>query len=258
MAFILWRPAVFALKTVAFQGKKVTFQIPGFIAFLRGSFTNFYMPDPSEILTRARAFVKQELARDSSGHDWWHIARVTATALKIAEAEKADLYICELAALLHDIADEKLNTSKAAGLEKVEKWLQENGVTENVTAHVMEIIGGMSYNGGNNKPMETLEGKVVQDADRLDALGAIGIGRTFAYGGHKGHLMHNPDLPARETMTPEAYRNAESTPINHFYEKLLKLKALMNTAHGRQLAEARHGYMVNFLEQFYAEWEGKR
>ncbi|MBK0404936.1 HD domain-containing protein [Adhaeribacter sp. BT258] len=216
------------------------------------------MPASAEILAHARAFVKQELARDSSGHDWWHISRVTHTTLEIARHENADLFVCELAALLHDIADEKLNASKAAGMQKVKSWLEENQVPEKAAAHVLEIISTMSYNGGHNQPMKTLEGKVVQDADRLDALGAIGIARTFAYGGHKGHLMHNPALAVRAEMTPEEYRNAESTPINHFYEKLLKLKNLMNTAYGKKLAAERHAYMENFLEQFYQEWEGKR
>jgi uncharacterized protein len=215
------------------------------------------MLNRSEIIARARAFVKKELSQDSSGHDWWHISRVTNTALKIAEAEKADLFICELAALLHDIADEKLNASKQAGLEKVNNWLQENGVDAFATEQVMEIIGTMSYNGGNNKPMQTLEGKIVQDADRLDALGAIGIARTFAYSGHKGHAMHNPDLAVRQEMTPEEYRTG-GTAINHFYEKLLKLKTLMNTTHGKKLAAERHAYMEAFLEQFYQEWDGER
>jgi uncharacterized protein len=216
------------------------------------------MPAASEIIVQARAFVKQELSLDSSGHDWWHIYRVTNTALEIARHENADLFVCELAALLHDIADEKLNASKEAGLEKVKNWLEENQVPEVVATHVLEIISTMSYNGGHNQPMKTLEGKVVQDADRLDALGAIGIARTFAYGGHKGHIMHNPELPVRENMTQEEYRNAPGTPINHFYEKLLKLKDLMNTDYGKKLATERHAYMENFLAQFYAEWEGKR
>ncbi|MFC5272112.1 HD domain-containing protein [Adhaeribacter terreus] len=216
------------------------------------------MPASSEILANARAFVKNELARDSSGHDWWHIYRVTNTALEIARHKNADLFVCELAALLHDVADEKLNASKAAGMEKVKNWLEENQVPEEVAAQVLEIISTMSYNGGHNEPMKTLEGKVVQDADRLDALGAIGIARTFAYGGHKGHLMHNPELAVRTEITKEAYRNAESTPINHFYEKLLKLKDLMNTDYGKKLAAERHAYMENFLAQFYGEWEGKR
>ncbi|KAA9331829.1 HD domain-containing protein [Adhaeribacter soli] len=215
------------------------------------------MQTQTEILSKAREFVKQELATDSSGHDWWHIYRVTSTAIKLAQAENADAFVCELAALLHDIADEKLNESKTAGMQKVKTWLQENAVAETAVEHILEIIGTMSFNGGNNKPMQTLEGRIVQDADRLDALGAIGIGRTFAYAGWKGHLMHNPELAVRENMTSEEYRNSGGTAINHFYEKLLKLKNLMNTAHGRKLAEERHAFMETFLNQFYQEWEAE-
>ena len=212
----------------------------------------------SEIISRAEAFVKQELGKDSSGHDWWHIFRVTNTARQLAQLENADLFVCELAALLHDIADEKLNPSKDAGLQKVENWLLQNEVPAAETAQVMEIISTMSYNGGHNKPMQTLEGKIVQDADRLDALGALGIARTFAYAGHKGHLMHNPELAVRSEMTKEEYRNSESTAINHFYEKLLKLKGLMNTKAGKQMAAERHKFMEDFLAQFYQEWEASK
>lgn len=212
----------------------------------------------SDLIRRAEAFVKRELGNDSSGHDWWHIYRVTNTARQLAQAENADLFICEMAALLHDIADEKLNPSKAAGLQKVSDWLTKNSVAESDAAHILEIIANMSYNGGHNQPLKTLEGKIVQDADRLDALGALGIARTFAYAGHKGHLMHNPELPVRTEITPEAYRNAPGTAINHFYEKLLKLKDLMHTAAGQALARERHAYMEAFLHQFYQEWEGQK
>ncbi len=211
----------------------------------------------TQIIERAEVFVKQELGKDSSGHDWWHIYRVTNTARTIAKAENANVFVCELAALLHDIADEKLNASKAAGLKKVTDWLETNKVPETEAGQVMEIISTMSYNGGHNQPMQTLEGKIVQDADQLDAIGAIGIARTFAYAGHKGHLMHNPALAIREAMTPEEYRHSESTSINHFYEKLLKLKDLMNTNYGKKLAAERHAYMEDFLNQFYREWEGQ-
>jgi len=209
----------------------------------------------SEIIAKAGTFVKQALGNDSSGHDWWHIYRVTNTARKIAEAEKADVFVCELAALLHDIADEKLNASKEAGLQKVKSWLETNAVEKAKSEYVMEIIATMSYNGGNNQPMQTLEGKIVQDADRLDAIGAVGVARTFAYAGWKGHLMHDPELPAREQMTLEEYRKSGGTAINHFYEKLLKLKDLMNTVYGKKLAEERHKFMEAFLAQFYREWE---
>jgi uncharacterized protein len=210
------------------------------------------------ILRQARTYVQAELARDSSGHDWWHIYRVTELAKRIGAAEKADLFVCELAALLHDIADEKLNASAEAGLDKVKNWLEAHAVPDAEREHVMEIIGTISFKGGNNKPVRTLEACVVQDADRLDAIGAMGIARVFAYAGWKGHLMHDPAQAPRTELSPEAYRNGQNTAINHFYEKLLKLKDLMNTHTARQLAEDRHRFMEMYLEQFYREWEGER
>ncbi len=207
-----------------------------------------------EILLEAERFVQKELAADSSGHDWWHIYRVTKTAKKIAKAEHADDFICELAALLHDIADEKLNVTKEAGLKKVTNWLEEHHIEKHQLEHIMEIISTMSYNGGNNEPMKTLEGQIVQDADRLDAIGAVGIARTFAYAGWKGHAIYDPTIPSRNQMTAEEYRNQKSTSINHFYEKLLKLKDLMNTNDGKRLAEERHVFMEEYLKQFYKEW----
>jgi uncharacterized protein len=212
--------------------------------------------EEQEILASAEAYVKKELGKDSSGHDWWHIYRVTKMAKHLAIKEGVDEFICELAALLHDIADEKLNSSKEAGLIKVKQWLQAHKVDHDVTEQVMEIISTMSYSGGNNPPMRSLEGKVVQDADRLDAIGALGIARTFAYSGWKGQLIHDPTLAPREEISKEAYRE-KSTAINHFYEKLLKLKSLMNTPSARQIAEQRHQVMEAYLKQFYAEWEAE-
>jgi uncharacterized protein len=206
-----------------------------------------------DILAEARAFVKQELGGDSSGHDWQHTARVARTACALARREGADVFVCELAALLHDVADEKLNPSKEAGLLKVETWLREQRVEETVRVHVMDIIANMSYGGGQGGTLPTLEGRVVQDADRLDALGAVGIARTFAYAGWKGSLIYDPELKPRDTMTREQYRNERSTAINHFYEKLLKLKERMNTEAARELAQERHAYMEAFLDQFYRE-----
>ncbi len=209
-----------------------------------------------EIIAIAEAFVKKELEKDSSGHDWWHIYRVTKMAKYLATKEGVDEYICELAALLHDVADEKLNPSKEAGLQKVRTWLQANKVEHDIAEQVMEIIGTMSYSGGGNPPMRTLEGKIVQDADRLDAIGALGIARTFAYSGWKGQLIHDPTLAPRTEISKEAYRE-KSTAINHFYEKLLKLKDLMNTPTARKVAEQRHQVMEAYLKQFYAEWEAE-
>lgn len=207
------------------------------------------------ILRSAESFAREELGKDSSGHDWWHLYRVAKTAVAIAQAEGADPFVCELAAWLHDIADEKLNDNYQEGLAKVRRWLVAHQADEFVTEHVMEIISTMSFKGGKQPPMRTLEGKVVQDADRLDALGAIGIARAFAYSGAKQQLIHDPELPPRTEMTAEEYRCGRSTAINHFYEKLLTLKDLMNTDHGKKIAADRHTFMEQFLSRFYSEWD---
>jgi uncharacterized protein len=207
------------------------------------------------ILANAAHFAQEKLAADSSGHDWWHVDRVARTACKIAQVEKADAFICQLAALLHDVADEKLNESEQAGLAIVMQWLQQQQVPVLILQHVMEIISSLSFKGGNRPPMRTLEGQIVQDADRLDAIGAMGISRVFAYSGAKGRPIHVPNLAPRINMTPEEYRNGKDTAINHFHEKLLKLKDLMNTTYGRKLAEQRHQFMLDYLKQFELEWE---
>lgn len=215
-------------------------------------------PTNQEILEAAKAFVKTKLEKDSSGHDWWHIYRVTQTAKTIAAEEHADLFVCELAALLHDVADEKLNADPAAAQRELQEWLKASGAGAEATAHVLEIIAMMSYKGGQRAPMRTLEGQVVQDADRLDAIGAVGISRVFAYSGWKGRPIHDPSVTPRERMTAEEYRSGNDTAINHFYEKLLKLKGLMNTGNAKRMAEDRHRFMELYLEQFYQEWEGNR
>ncbi|RRJ63282.1 HD domain-containing protein [Paenibacillus oralis] len=211
-----------------------------------------------QIISQAETDVKIALEKESTGHDWGHIQRVTRLARTIALQEGADLYICQLAALLHDLADAKLNPSEEYGLRKVSAWLEEHDVEPEDAGHVMEIISTMSFKGGNSSPMKTLEGQVVQDADRLDAIGAIGIARVFTYSGAKGRAMHDPEVKPRETMTESEYRNGQDTAINHFYEKLLKLKDLMNTSYGKALAEQRHQFMLEYLEQFYAEWDGEK
>jgi uncharacterized protein len=214
--------------------------------------------DYATVLAAAEAFVKRQLAGDSSGHDWWHIARVRSLARTIARQEGADGFVCELAALLHDVADDKIAGSEEAGLRTVREWLAAQAVDETTAAHVMEIIATMSFGGGNRPPMRTLEGRVVQDADRLDALGALGIARAFAYGGSRGRALWDPDEPPRQYAGKADYRAGGSSTINHFHEKLLLLKDRMNTAYGRQLAERRHAYMLAFLDEFAAEWEGER
>lgn len=219
--------------------------------------------DKSLIIDKTKQFVYEELINEPSGHDWWHIQRVVNTTNTIAKEEQktqsVDLFICEMAALLHDIADEKLNENAAAGEKRVQEWLEKNNVSPLDQAAILTIILNMSYKGGTNKvELKTIEGKIVQDADRLDALGAIGIARTLAYSGHHGRPIHDPRRVAREDMTLEKYRSGEDTAIMHFYEKLLKLKELMKTETGKKLAIERHNYMLHFLDQFYGEWDGER
>ncbi|MEW9702150.1 HD domain-containing protein [Paenibacillus sp. SI8] len=214
--------------------------------------------EQERILRAAEAFVKEKLERDSSGHDWWHIYRVVQTTKRIAAGEGADRFVCELAALLHDVADEKLHADPAAAQRELTAWLAGSGTPPAQAEHVLEIISTMSFKGGARPKVRTLEGQVVQDADRLDAIGAIGISRVFAYSGWKGRPIHDPSVIVREQMTEAEYRSGNDTAINHFYEKLLKLKELMNTAYARKLADERHRFMEHYLEQFYAEWEGER
>lgn len=212
-----------------------------------------------QIIDAAIEFVKAKLAKDSSGHDWWHIYRVWQTAKKLAQAESADLFIVELAALLHDVADHKLNTGKDACIDTVVGgWLDAHHVDQAIKAQVLQIIHQVSFKGANvATPMSTLEGQIVQDADRLDAIGAIGIGRAFAYGGHKNRLMYDPDENPTMHDSFETYKSSQGTTINHFHEKLLLLKDRMNTKAGKQLAQERHQFMMEFLDQFDRQWWGK-
>ncbi|MGT2924594.1 HD domain-containing protein [Streptococcus caviae] len=213
--------------------------------------------DKEQILTNTHQFVKETLSGEASGHDWWHIVRVAKTALTIAKSEGADLFICEMAALLHDMADSKL-FDEAKALAEVKDFLSQQGLTADQIDQITNIMMGISYKGGHNTAQLSLEGQVVQDADRLDAIGAIGIARTMAYSGNKGRLIHDPSKQPRENLTLEDYRKGEDTAIMHFYEKLLKLKDLMNTKEGKHLAQGRHEFMGSYLQQFYAEWDGER
>ncbi|MEH7388011.1 HD domain-containing protein [Bacillus sp. JJ1521] len=213
--------------------------------------------EQQKIIEATITFVKNILQHDSSGHDWWHIERVRKAAIQIGEKEKANLFIIEMAALLHDVADEKLNKTEEEGLMKVSDWLTSIHLPDSEQEMILEIISTMSFKGGNRPPMKTIEGQVVQDADRLDAIGAIGIARTFAYAGAHGDLMYDPNLPYRESMTKEEYRNGKSTAVNHFYEKLLKLKDTLNTNAAKEVAQERHDFMLAFLDQFYKEWNGQ-
>ncbi|HBQ61880.1 MAG TPA: phosphohydrolase, partial [Balneolaceae bacterium] len=205
--------------------------------------------DIKEILTITENHVRQKLEGEGSGHDWWHIHRVRNTALKLGKEEQADLFIVELTALLHDIADHKFHGGdEEIGPATARNWLKSLEVEESIINHVFEIIRDVSFKGAEvETPMKTIEGKVVQDADRLDALGAIGIARAFAYGGYKGRELHNPNIPPENHDSFEEYKKSTGPTLNHFYEKLFLLKDRMNTDSGRKLAEERHQFMEEFV-----------
>lgn len=214
--------------------------------------------DHADIIKGAEDEVRRRLEGEGSGHDWWHVHRVRNIAKRLAAEEGADPYVTELAALLHDIADWKFHGGDdAAGPKASRELLVALGADEGTIAHVCDIVATISFKGaGVTTPMRTLEGRVVQDADRLEALGAIGIGRAFAYGGYKRRQMHVPGAAPVLHATAEAYKKSEGTTINHFHEKLLLLKDRMHTAAGRRLAEERHRYMEEYLARFEREWEG--
>ncbi len=211
------------------------------------------------IITKTEAFVKTTLAGAEGGHDWWHVYRVWQMAKHIARKEKADMFIVELGALLHDIADSKFhNGDEAIGPQKAAGFLASLAVAQEVIEHVGNIVRHISFKGGNHKQtFHSPELAVVQDADRLDALGAIGIARAFNYGGYKNRELYNPAIPVKLNMTREAYKKNTAPTINHFYEKLLRLKDRMNTPTGKTIAKQRHRYMEGFLQHFFNEWEGK-
>ena len=215
--------------------------------------------NPSEVIARTANHIKTLLSGESTGHDWWHVYRVWQNAIHIGKQEKADMFVVELASLLHDIADWKFHSGDdSAGPREARKWLEKLNVDSNVTNRVCTIVNEVSFKGaGIRTTPTTLEGQVVQDADRLDALGAIGIARAFAYGGYKGQEIYNPEITPALHKSFEEYKNSDGTTINHFHEKLLLLKDLMNTTSGRRMAEQRHEYLVKFLERFHLEWEGK-
>jgi uncharacterized protein len=203
--------------------------------------------------------VKEKCQHDSSGHDWWHIQRVWNLSKLIGKNEKADLHLIELAALLHDLDDWKLSSVNQESLPNARMILKENEVTSEIVEKVVTIINEVSFKGaGVDTVPSSLEAMVVQDADRLDAIGAIGIARTFAYGGHKNQPLHNPDLKPTLHKNFDEYKNTRTSTINHFYEKLLLLKDRLNTKTAKDLALKRHQFMEQFLEQFYAEWNGEK
>ena len=212
------------------------------------------------LIDQTIVFVKATLAKAEGGHDWFHIERVYKNALLIAASENCDLEIVQLGALLHDIADSKFhNGDETIGPKIARTFLESENVASATIEHVIAIIENISFKGGNvERKFSSIELDIVQDADRLDAIGAIGIARTFNYGGFKNRALYNPEIAPNLFMTKEEYKNNEAPTINHFYEKLLLLKDKMNTETGKQIAQERHRYMEDFLEQFYAEWEGKK
>lgn len=212
------------------------------------------------IVAATEEYVQKKLSGEGSGHDWWHVLRVWNNARTIAQRENADLFVVDLAALLHDIGDHKFhNGDETVGPRLAREWLEQQQVEEKTIEHVCCIIRDLSFKGaGTSSDMPTLEGRVVQDADRLDAIGAMGIARAFAYGGHKNREMYNPSIKPVLHESFEAYKSSTAPTINHFYEKLLLLKDRMHTETARQMAAQRHQYMEDFLNQFYAEWNGER
>jgi uncharacterized protein len=212
------------------------------------------------IIDKSILFVKEKLENAEGGHDWFHIERVYKNAILIARNEDCDLTVVKLAALLHDIADSKFHDGdETIGPKIAREFLEKENVTEEIIKHVINIIENISFKGGNfQKKFHSKELEIVQDADRLDAIGAIGIARTFNYGGFKNRPLYNPAIAPKLNMNKEEYKNSASPTLNHFYEKLLLLKDKMNTETGKKIALERHKYMENFLSQFYAEWEGEK
>lgn len=212
------------------------------------------------LISNTIEFVKKELQSAEGGHDWFHIERVYKNAILIGRSEDVDMTVVALGALLHDIADSKFhNGDESVGPRVAREWLESQSADEEIIKHVIAIINNISYKGGKNvRTISTLELDVVQDADRLDAIGAIGIARTFNYGGFKNHKIYDPSVPVNMNMTKEEYKKSTAPTLNHFYEKLLLLKDLMNTESGKKIAQQRHDYMEGFLDQFYKEWNGKQ
>ena len=212
------------------------------------------------IIDKTILFVKKQLQDAEGGHDWFHIERVFKNAVLIAQEEVCDVTVVKLGALLHDIADSKFHDGdEEIGPKTAREFLESENVSEEIIEHVIQIIKNISFKGGNfQKTFSSKELEIVQDADRLDALGAIGIARTFNYGGFKNRPIYNPSISPKLNMTKEEYKKSDSPTLNHFYEKLLLLKDKMNTETGKKLAQERHRFMETFLSQFYAEWEGEK
>ena len=216
--------------------------------------------DKEKIITTTIAFVKKELKNAEGGHDWFHIERVFKNSILISKDEKVDVFVVSLAAILHDIADPKFyNGDETVGPKVATKFLKEQEVHEQIINHVVNIIKHISFKNSfdkESKKFTSIELKVVQDADRLDAIGAIGIARCFNYGGFKNRGLYDPEIIPNLNMTKEQYKNSDAPTINHFYEKLLLLKDSMNTLSGKKIAAQRHAFMETYLKQFYDEWDG--
>ena len=210
----------------------------------------------NEIILKTLEFVKAELYGAEAGHDFWHVFRVWNLAKNIGKYEKADLFVVELGALLHDIADSKFHSGdETIGPKKAKEFLTSLKVDEKIIGHVVNIIENISFKGGNEKQkFKSIELDIIQDADRLDAIGAIGIARTFNYGGFKGRELYNPEIKPDLNMTKDKYKKSTSPTINHFHEKLLLLKDKMNTKTAKKMAEKRHEFMLNYLKEFHNEW----
>lgn len=213
-----------------------------------------FEPFENALLKRTEDYIRNYFENEGSGHDWWHIHRVRKMALNLAESEGGDRFIIEMAALLHDLDDWKLNSGNES---KTAKWLKTMQIDELEAEKILEIIEQVSFKGARveNKAI-SVEAKIVQDADRLDAIGAIGIARTFAYGGHKSRPIYHPDIKPVMHTDFESYKSNTAPTINHFYEKLLLLKNTLNTVTAIEIAKNRHIFMEMFLAQFFAEWDG--
>jgi len=213
-----------------------------------------------QIVDQTRNFVEKQLVDAEGGHDWWHIYRVWKTAVRIGKEEKADLFVINLAALLHDIADAKFhNGNEEIGPQRATEFLTSLSVNAMTVEHITQIIRYVSFkNRHEQPPFVSKELQIIQDADRLDAIGAIGVARAFNYGGFKGRSLYDPSIPPNPEQSKAEYKATQAPTINHFYEKLLLLKDMMNTPTGKRMAEERHRFMESFLQQFYGEWEGKR
>lgn len=214
----------------------------------------------TDLISKTITFVKQQLAGAEGGHDWFHIERVYKNALLIAQFETCDEMVVKLGALLHDIADSKFHDGdESVGPKTARKFLELQNVAEEMIVHVINIIENISFKGGNfEKKFHSIELEIVQDADRLDAIGAIGIARTFNYGGFKNRALYDPEIVPNLKMSKEEYKSNVSPTLNHFYEKLLLLADKMNTETGKKIALERHRYMEGFLSQFFAEWHGEK